>query len=78
MVNKMTAQEKFQFVLIAEVGDGKRFSANALGNASGISNQTINNALKGKPSTLYVLQQVLDVLGYEILIQKKQTDETGN
>jgi transcriptional regulator with XRE-family HTH domain len=74
----MKVQEKFQFVLIAEVGDGKRFSANALGNASGISNQTINNALKGKPSTLYVLQQVLDVLGYEILIQKKQTDEQSN
>ena len=74
----MTAQEKFQFVLIAEVGDGKKYSANALGNASGISNQTINNALKGKPSTLYVLQQVLDVLGYEILIQKKQTDEQSN
>jgi transcriptional regulator with XRE-family HTH domain len=78
MVNKMKVQEKFQYVLIAEVGEGKRFSANALGNASGISNQTINNALKGKPSTLYVLQQVLDVLGYEITIQKKQTDETGN
>ena len=74
-MGKMTAQQKFQFVLIAEVGDGKKYSANALGNASGISNQTINNALKGKPSTLYVLQQVLDVLGYEILIQKKQTDE---
>jgi transcriptional regulator with XRE-family HTH domain len=75
----MTAQEKFQYVLIAEVGDGKKYSANALGNASGISNQTINNALKGKPSTLYVLQQVLDVLGYEITITKKEnTDETGN
>ena len=75
----MTAQEKFQFVLIAEVGDGKKYSANALGNASGVSNQTINNALKGKPSTLYVLQQVLDVLGYEITITKKEnTDETGN
>jgi len=75
----MKIQEKFQYVLIAEVGEGKRYSANALGKLSGITSQTIMNALKGKPSTLYNMQCVLDALGYEVSITKKEnTDETGN
>jgi len=78
-MEKMTAQQKFQYVLIAEVGDGKKYSRNSLSEKTNISRQTIGNIINGLPSTLYNMQCILDALGYEITITKKEnTDETGN
>jgi alkylated DNA nucleotide flippase Atl1 len=74
----MTAQEKFQYLLIAEVGVGKIMTAHKLARLSGVSHATIGNVVKGLPSNIYNMQRILDALGYEILIQKKQTNETGN
>jgi len=65
-------QKSFQNVLLSHINENCSAYklSESLSIATGVTSQTIMNIINGKPSTVFIMQKILDALGYEVKISK--------